>query len=754
MRISVCMIAKNEAENLARSIESHRFQVDEVIVVDTGSTDGTPELAASLGARVFHFDWINDFAAARNYAIEQATGDWIISLDADEAFEEGAAASLRRHLEAADREPHVQGATFLLRNINEKGQMIDEVMLGRVFRNIPEIRFINPIHESLAYNGGPVSAIACRDVVVLHTGYQSSNMQKKLSRNLALLLQKVTDGSAGTMDYFYLTRETFGLRRYEESLKYLNAFFDQPGWQQTVVTSNLAYEIFAYRIQLAMQLPGRFSSEELLSYIRDAQTRYPDNPAFCYFEAAYWRLRDVQKAFAALTRAMQLSEKPTEKRYISIFPRYIGKTHYLLAECLFRARRFPEALEQLMLSLRHEKKNPQSLNLLLMIIRDQPAEEVLMLIQSFYDLLSGEDLDFLTTVTRKSGLGTVYLYFYAKLGADASRVDERLVTSLLLLGNHEKALELAIRSYEADGNGRLLLFAAAALLFADDRDAFESHRDRFSDEPLGLLSAWFDGTVIDSPTPGDLGFLSLVAGELLAGGVRESALALRRCYPADAYAVDLTLFTACAGLSDLDLNISRGDALLTALPEDKIPAEIIKPIAISHYMRGNWERAASLMERGAAAGWLDHELLIYSGLLSSLSPDAGAASTARRIVSRCSAVVEEYVGMEESLRLRRFREDPKLRSRLRHLREQEFLKQTKPAGENLPEAFWRRLLAFSEAMEAADCLTGAEQGLKRLLRNGQNPADCLRRLSALYRKVENPAMAACCDRAAAGFRQD
>ena len=88
MKISACYITKNEERNIARSLQSLADAVDEIIVVDTGSTDGTREIAEALGARVLDFSWQDDFSAPRNFAVEAASGDWIVFLDADEWFVE------------------------------------------------------------------------------------------------------------------------------------------------------------------------------------------------------------------------------------------------------------------------------------------------------------------------------------------------------------------------------------------------------------------------------------------------------------------------------------------------------------------------------------------------------------------------------------------------------------------------------------------------------------------------------------------
>ena len=89
--LSLCMITKNEEKNLSRCLDSIKDIVDEIIIVDTGSTDKTVEIAKSYGAHIYHYDWNNDFSKARNVSLQKATKDWILVLDADEVlpYEEG-----------------------------------------------------------------------------------------------------------------------------------------------------------------------------------------------------------------------------------------------------------------------------------------------------------------------------------------------------------------------------------------------------------------------------------------------------------------------------------------------------------------------------------------------------------------------------------------------------------------------------------------------------------------------------------------
>jgi len=115
VHISLCVIAKDEEENIARCLDSVRGVCDEIIVVDTGSRDRTAEVAASRGARVFDHPWGDDFAAARNAGLERATGRWILVLDADEELSEGGEI-LRQLAQSSD----VEG--FFLRIRNDMGE--------------------------------------------------------------------------------------------------------------------------------------------------------------------------------------------------------------------------------------------------------------------------------------------------------------------------------------------------------------------------------------------------------------------------------------------------------------------------------------------------------------------------------------------------------------------------------------------------------------------------------------------------------
>jgi glycosyltransferase involved in cell wall biosynthesis len=187
--LSLCMIVKNEAQNLERCLKSVQGVIDELIVVDTGSTDTTVEIARAFGARVFEHAWQNDFAEARNFSLQQATGEWILQLDADEELETKSRGRVKRLL----AEAKVDGFYLVVRNFLPPGlaAAYDDCLLMRLFRNWPEARFEFAVHEqvvpALRRLGGKLSLT---NLQIWHYGYIKSVAQTNVNRgrrNIELL---------------------------------------------------------------------------------------------------------------------------------------------------------------------------------------------------------------------------------------------------------------------------------------------------------------------------------------------------------------------------------------------------------------------------------------------------------------------------------------------------------------------------------------------------------------------------------------
>ncbi|MCA1994613.1 MAG: glycosyltransferase family 2 protein [Coleofasciculus sp. S288] len=186
--LSLCMIVKNERQNLPRCLASVKSYVDEMIIVDTGSQDGTPKVADEYGAKVTYFEWCDDFAAARNYAISQSSGDWILMLDADEEL----VVELEDFLAQLNLYPKVVAYCLLRYNdTQESPQRIAGNYVMRLFRNSPEIKYVSRFHEYInyqnqAFNRNWISYVD--GLKIRHHSYNEEQIQHKiLNRNIPLL---------------------------------------------------------------------------------------------------------------------------------------------------------------------------------------------------------------------------------------------------------------------------------------------------------------------------------------------------------------------------------------------------------------------------------------------------------------------------------------------------------------------------------------------------------------------------------------
>jgi hypothetical protein len=186
--LSLCMIVKNEAGNLPRCLASARGVVDEIVIVDTGSTDATVAIAEASGARVFHAAWENDFAKARNGAIARARGAWVVILDADEELD----GSFRAGIRSCVLTTTAAALRVVVENFGPAGDVATSTAAPsvRVFRNVPAHRYERSIHEqvspSILRAGGVIEDVELR---VLHHGYTSDRAQggSRSARNLALI---------------------------------------------------------------------------------------------------------------------------------------------------------------------------------------------------------------------------------------------------------------------------------------------------------------------------------------------------------------------------------------------------------------------------------------------------------------------------------------------------------------------------------------------------------------------------------------
>ena len=179
LRVSLCMIVKNEEHNLPDCLASVVDLVDEAVIVDTGSTDRTRDIAKRFGALVFDFPWVDNFAMARNESLRHARGEWIFWLDADDRLDEDNRTRLRKLFADLKDEnaAYVMKCLCLPEPGSATGTLVDHV---RLFRNRSDVRWDYRVHEQiLPAVRATQGEVRWTDVVVRHVGYTDPALRRR-----------------------------------------------------------------------------------------------------------------------------------------------------------------------------------------------------------------------------------------------------------------------------------------------------------------------------------------------------------------------------------------------------------------------------------------------------------------------------------------------------------------------------------------------------------------------------------------------
>jgi len=225
--LSACMIVKNEESNLERCLKSIKELVDEIVVVDTGSTDKTIEIAHRYGARVYHHEWQNDFSFHRNQAMDYAIGKWVMTVDADEEIftEKGKTwKDVRTFLEKIDGRYIASAIT--VKDI-QQGSNVLQFSSARFFKK-GMVEYKGMVHNQPTLKVQS-DAAHCPYLYLHHYGYDLSPEQKqaKFERTSGLLMKQIETGQMEDMfPYFYLCQIYADNRQPEEAVKWAEKYLE------------------------------------------------------------------------------------------------------------------------------------------------------------------------------------------------------------------------------------------------------------------------------------------------------------------------------------------------------------------------------------------------------------------------------------------------------------------------------------------------------------------------------------------------
>lgn len=382
LTLSLCMIVKDEEEMLPQCLAAVRAAVDEIVIVDTGSTDRTVEIAEEFGAKVLHHEWTGDFSAARNVSFDAATGDWLLYLDADEVLVEEDVDRLRAVTGRVWRE------AFYLIETNFTGDLEDGTSVThnalRVFRNRPEYRFSGRLHEQIAQNlpGYLPERLEVSDVRVEHYGYLGvvRDAKEKSRRNLDLLLKQSDEGVDTAFHHYNLGSEYSGAGDQAKALEHFETAWRKLQDDPEMLSYGFVPSCCARSVQ-SLRVNGRFDAciqrgDEVLELL----------PGFTdiVLEQAHAarQLNDMERAATLLRRCLEMGDAPS--RYSATVGCGTFLARSALADIEQRRGNLAEA-EELLREVRAE--NPQFLSAVeplaeLMLRRGVEPDDVVVAVEA------------------------------------------------------------------------------------------------------------------------------------------------------------------------------------------------------------------------------------------------------------------------------------------------------------------------------------------------------------------------------------
>lgn len=265
--VSACAIMKNEISHVEAWLDNVRVFAQEIIVVDTGSTDGTNEfLAKQPDVKLINYEWQHDFAQAKNMALQETTEDWLVFTDADECYYHPK--NIIEYLRQLDKQYADMDVIFCpIDNIDadNNNEIINSDVVPRIIRNHVGIKYMGAVHEQLTKGREPWQDIkyivADRNLAIRHSGYSTKVITFKYQRNYDILCQVMKKSNKPEMYYGFLSESLLGLEKYQEALEYAILAMESP-YQPTIQKERFAQVAIESMDKLGLAISDIFSLQQ------------------------------------------------------------------------------------------------------------------------------------------------------------------------------------------------------------------------------------------------------------------------------------------------------------------------------------------------------------------------------------------------------------------------------------------------------------------------------------------------------------
>jgi len=379
--ISLCLIVKNEGQCLARCLESFKAVVNEICILDTGSTDKTVEIAKSFGAKIEFFEWNDDFSEARNRNLEMATMAWIMVADADEYLRQKDIPTLKQALKLR------QYDGFLIKtlNFNQEGSKQYIVNLNqRIFKNNKNFYYQGRIHEQVVCIDPAKKAegFIAIDVGFYHTGYLRSEREEKRKnqRNLMILDKSIEEEPETMFSLFNLANELSNdPNKHQEALNLYHRAYAYRDFGAGFMPKLMMFRLLAMiREQLW---------DEALEAIGDGLSAYPDFTDLVYQRGIVEKKKGlVLKAIASFEKCLKMGKPRAALEFSKLSYGY--GAHFHLAEIYKQQEEFAKAFAHYQQCLRLEKSKYELLYPMLdcLVGLEDDRKKVAEVIKRFFNM--------------------------------------------------------------------------------------------------------------------------------------------------------------------------------------------------------------------------------------------------------------------------------------------------------------------------------------------------------------------------------
>lgn len=403
--ISLCMIVKNEEKVLKRCLESVKDYVDEIIIADTGSTDNTLSIASLYTQNIYHFKWINDFSAARNFVQSKAAGEWILYLDADEYVEVD---NLRKILQQLKISKELKKFdAFVVTQVNFVGALggnVGQCPTVRIYKNDPNILFHRKIHEQLYKKDGQLS-IGILGLNVYHSGYLFSTAQEKNKnlRNVSLIKREISKNKRSGFDYYNLANEYLSQWKVEDALSSYQKAFQFKG-----SIDKLWVPMAVERIVFCLIELKRYN--EALKVANEAISQWPNFADFSSQKALIFfkqnRFEDAKQQLLPLIQNREMYTTVNSLSYLDYMP------YYILGQVSEYNKDFSKAILYYVQALNFNDKDIDTLKrFYLLLLKNETKENIINFISNRVSMNNDINRIFFLKILLDNGEFTLVEYF-------------------------------------------------------------------------------------------------------------------------------------------------------------------------------------------------------------------------------------------------------------------------------------------------------------------------------------------------------